>query len=208
MTMQHEIDLSHIPAPVRDLLKDDRYGVSFPDPSGCQMRFIERGEDLGGFYAYSHYGSIRKAVEAAVSRNQQLRIAFGRRGRHRQGPRKTQKPWSNTGKVGVSGSWLYDPRRDRWGFRYQVHWKRDGKPASKSFHLSAGFSADHQFHAFRTAMRFRQEWEQDLDAFDPAPFQLWRSRRLYYPDRPLLPEGFWEQGEAIAVPDAGTRHAC
>lgn len=62
----------NIPEDVLNLLKETRYGVSFPDPSGCQMRFVNNGVDLGGFFPYRQHGGIKGAVQAAIERNKEL----------------------------------------------------------------------------------------------------------------------------------------
>jgi len=54
--------MAKMPYIVHDLLEETRFGISFPCDSGCQMRFIHEGVDLGGFYAYSAFnGDIREA---------------------------------------------------------------------------------------------------------------------------------------------------
>ena len=184
--------MSSIPKEVQDLLEETRYGISFPVPSGCQMRFIHKGEDLGGFYAYSQWGGIRKAVEAAISRNMQLRMKYGRNEKGHLKTREVLETKGNTGVVGVSGNWTFDKRRNTTRWRYQVSWRMDGVPKSKTFDLSESATPDQFLHAFRTAIQFRKEWEMKKESFDPSPYRLWRVRRLYEPGRPLLPEGFFE----------------
>lgn len=180
------------PKAVADLLKDTRYGVSFPCTTGCQMRFVHKGEDLGGFYAYSQWGGVRPAVKAAIARNQQLRAKYGRNDQGRLRVREKLITHGNTGVVGVSGSWNYDRRRDSWSWRYQVSWRIDGVPKTKSFHLMASATPDQFLHAFRTAIQFRREWELTGNQFDPSRYQLWRTRRLYEPGTPLLPDDFFQ----------------
>ena len=78
MAHKQKQDLSHIPEEVRDLLEKERYGISFPVSSGCQMQLIRDGKDLGRFYSYREWGGKRKAVKAAISRCQQLRARYPR----------------------------------------------------------------------------------------------------------------------------------
>lgn len=169
-----------IPIEVEDLLKDQAFGVSFPCRSGCQMRFIRNGVDLGGYYSYAQWGGIRKAVEAAISENQKLRTLYKRKGAGgKVAFRDGGNPKNNTGVMGVSGSWYFDPRRDKYYFRYLVRWvDPEGQAHIKTFNLVEPFTADQQFHTFRTAVQFRKSWEFHMDDLNHAMFEYWRSRRL------------------------------
>lgn len=191
-----------IPYIVQDLLIETRFGISFPCNTGCQMRFIHEGEDLGGFYAYSKFGGIREAVKTAISDNRDLRAEYRCRSDGKRAYRFQRQPYGTTGFVGVSCGPYYDPRRDIEAFRYQVHWRRNSQQRSKTFHLSVGATPDQHLHAFRTAIQFRKEWECFLDDFDPGRYTLWRSYRLYEPGQPVLPDSFWEtesKGESVAA---------
>ena len=183
---------NHIPSEVRDLLATTRYGISFPCSSGCQMRFIENGDDHGGFYSYRQWGGVRPAVEAAISRNQQLRALFGRNRTGRPRIRQRVKASSNTGVLGVYKNSYVDKRRGLTYIRYMASWAEHGKPRMRGFHLVEDASADQHFHALRTAIAFRHAWEQDGDGFDPSRFTLWKSKRLYESGDPELPADFWE----------------
>lgn len=182
-----------IPSNVSDLLTPRRYGVSFPCATGCQMRFVRNGRDLGGFYSFRQWGGARKAVEAAISRNRNLqaKYRFGSRVK-KISPLRT--PNSNTGVLGVSGQWKYDKRRDHWEWRYQVRWQdRTGKSCSKSFYVPPCSSADWFLHALRTAIQFRKAWEAYPLEFEPARYKIWRTKRLYLPGTPDLPSEFFAQ---------------
>lgn len=183
------------------LLEDSRYGISFPCKGGCQMRFKHQGKDLGGYYSFRQWGGAVKAVEAAISRNKQLRALYKRKSDGRPPTRVSSRPRSNTGVIGVSSNVFYDKRRDRYYFRYQASWRYEGRPRSKSFQLSLDSSADQRLHAFRTALQFRKEWEAMRDRFRPEKYALWRERRMYEPGRPLLPPGFW--GDVLSLDKAG-----
>lgn len=182
---------SQIPQDVLKLLEETRYGVSFPYPSGCQMRFMHNGVDLGDYYSYRAHGGIKEAVKAAIAKNVELRGRYRRSPKGRPIYRFHSRPHGSTGVVGVSGAKYHDSRRDIWAYRYQVSWRKNHRPMSKTFHLSDDCSPDQMLHAFRTATQFRAEWESTLDEFDHVRFQQWRVRRLYEPGQPLLPEGFW-----------------
>lgn len=191
--------MAGIPYIVHDLLQETRFGISFPCDSGCQMRFIHEGVDLGGFYAYSKHGGIREAVQAAISDNKELRAQYRCRPDGKRSYRFQRLAYGTTGVVGVSCGPYYDPRRDIEAFRYQVHWRLDNQHKSKTFHLSEGATADQHLHAFRTAIQFRKEWEALLNDFDPSRYKLWRSHRLYDPGHPALPVSFWETEPTTAL---------
>lgn len=193
--------MTEIPSAVLDLLEDTRYGVSFPVPSGCQMRFVHEGVDLGGFYAYSQYDGILKAVQAAIIDNKALRDRYRRRPDGKRPYRFQRAPHGTTGVVGVSCGPYFDPRRDKEAYRYQVSWRQNESPRSKTFHLSASANADQHLHAFRTAIQFRKEWEMLLGEFDPTKYKFWRTRRLYEPGHPALPLSYWDKTVKIRVPD-------
>lgn len=183
--------MAGIPDIAHDLLSGTRYGVSFPCDSGCQMRFIHQGVELGGYYAYSTYGGVREAVQAAIADNIALRDQYRRRPDGRRPYHFQRAPHGTTGVVGVSCGPYHDPRRESEAYRYQVHWRRAGVQKSKTFHLSSDATADQHLHAFRTALQFRKEWEVFLDEFDPTRYKLWRTHRLYEPGHPTLPSSFW-----------------
>lgn len=183
--------MASIPFIVHDLLQETRYGITFPFSSGCQMRFIHQGVDLGGYYSYSKYGGVRESVLAAIRDNVALRTQYRRRPDGRRAYHIQRAPHGTTGVVGVSCGQYHDPRRDTEAFRYQVHWRRDSQRKAKTFHLSAEATTDQHLHAFRTAIQFRKEWEALLDDFDPTRYKLWRNCRLYLPGSPSLPDSFW-----------------
>jgi len=186
------VSANHIPNEVRDLLSESRYGISFPCSTGCQMRFMEKGENHGGFYSYRQWGSVRRAVEAAISRNLQLRALFGRNKSGRPRIRNRVAASSNTGVLGVYKNSYLDKRRGVTYIRYMASWTEKGKTKTRGFHLLESATADQHFHALRTAIAFRHAWENDGDAFDPDRFTLWKQKRLYAPDEPELPADFWD----------------
>lgn len=184
--------LEHIPASVRGLLKETRYGVSFPHDSGCQMRLVHQGENLGGYYNYNEWGGVRQAVEAAINRNKQLRAALNRENSGNPKIRDHRSNRSNTGVLGVSKNTYYDKRRGRYYTRYMASWRRNNKNQNKGFHVPENATADQHFHALRTAIQFRVRWESSGNQFSPSRFKLWRQKRLYEPGEPDLPLDFFE----------------
>lgn len=89
-----------------------------------------------------------------------------------------------TGIRGVSKSIQFDKRRSVYYMVYSVHWRINGKVKTKTFHVGRAddVTADQEVHAFRTAVRFRREYELSKameDTFNPDAFKLWRDNRLY-----------------------------
>lgn len=181
----------HIPEEVRGLLSESRFGITFPCPTGCQMRFVQNGKDLGQFYAYSQWGGKLAAVHAAISRNQQLRTLYKRNKSGRPRVSEYTSSRSNTGVLGVSKNTYFDKRRNRRYARYMASWRKNKENRSKGFHLAADAPADQHLHALRSAIAFRKDWEVHRDSFDPARFKLWKQKRLYELGSPDLPSGFW-----------------
>lgn len=187
---------NHIPAEVRGLLKKTRFGITFPHATGCQMRLIHHGKNLGRYYNYKEWGGVRKAVEAAINRNKQLRALLNRNVTGKPRIRDFRSNRSNTGVLGVSKNTYYDKRRGRSYIRYMASWRRDHRNLNKGFHISETATTDQHLHALRTAIQFRAEWESLGNQFSPTRFQLWRTKRLYEQGDPDLPLNFFEQGSA------------
>lgn len=187
-----DANLEHIPKEVRGLLKETRYGVTFPHDSGCQMRLVHQGDNLGGYYNYTEWGGVRQAVEAAINRNKQLRALLNRNAMGKPKIRDFRSNRSNTGVLGVSKNTYYDKRRGRSYIRYMASWRRENQNLSKGFHISETATADQHLHALRSAIQFRAEWESSGNQFSPARFNLWRQKRLYEPGDPDLPPNFFE----------------
>lgn len=161
------------------------------------MRFVRGGKDLGGFYSYKMYGGTLKAIKAAMSRHQQLKIAK---------PRKREAHCGNV-------SWFekYDKRRGKTTYGYQVfYYSAEGKLRNKNF----GFgyrrpSANRQLHAFRTAKLFRYFFEIYGPDFDQSWFENWKHRRLYDSDKDFFDWYQDEKGEEgnRSVHDSNVRNS-
>lgn len=135
------------------------------------MRLVRNRKDLGGFYSYKMYGGTLKAIKAAISRHQQLRIA---------------KPLSREAANGnVSWYEKLDKRCNAVSYGYQVFYRSpEGKLRNKTF----GFgyrrpSPNRQLHAFRTAKLFRYFYEVYGPEFDQSIFKNWKHVRLYQLDQ-------------------------
>ncbi|NTS78563.1 hypothetical protein HR060_17100 [Catenovulum sp. SM1970] len=141
------------------------------------MRFIRNKKDLGGFYSYKQWGGIEKALDAAMSRNKQLKALHPT-----SKIRRVRKPKDGTscGFNGVGYREKLDKRRNEIERFYWVSYKKNDKPAVKTFSLGyTHFNADLQFHAYRTAIQFRQEWDEFGEDMNFDKYRRWRKLKLY-----------------------------
>lgn len=154
----------------RRQLSENGHGLSFPCKSGCQMRLIKDGQDLGGFYSYRQFGSIAKAVQAAMNKNRHLKVAI-----------KSQPGGASKSEF-VYFVNRFDKRKGKTEYRYQVSYRKNGKVANKAFSLGhAEPSADKLLHAYLTAKLFRFYYEELGEDFDESCFKRWKHTRLYLP---------------------------
>lgn len=156
---------SKLPPHLVKSLELDGYGISFPESSGLQMRFLRDGKDLGGFYSYLQFGGVKKACEAAISRNMQLRAAI---------PRIIESPFD-----GVYWVERNDKRKGKIEYTYRVNYKKpDGSKSVRSFGFGHKMpSPDKQLHGFRTAKLFR--YMDSIGELDYQWFNRWKHVRLY-----------------------------
>lgn len=172
----------YIPKQLRSILEIDAHGISFPCKSGCQMRFIRDKVDMGGFYSYKQWGGIDKALKAAMNRNRQLKMLYPT---HRIKRQHKPKPGTSCGFNGVGYREKLDKRRNEIERFYWVSYRRNGKPAVKTFSLGySDFSPDLQLHAYRTAIQFRAEWDVVGNSMDEDKYKKWKTMRLYDPSLP------------------------
>ncbi|GAB0154717.1 hypothetical protein [Marinobacterium sp. BA1] len=181
MEINQDRGLTAIPDHVRDalgkdtlaLLATDGHGISFPEPTGCQLRVVREGIPHGGFFAYNQYGGPEYAIEAAIEECQRLR-----------------KKYRITGNLTRDHvQWVESYRRSRGGYEYsyRVYIKVNGKVRAKSFGFGSKLpSADKQLHAYRTARLFYHFYEQYGDDINLywSWFDRWKEVRLYYPEQP------------------------
>ena len=170
-------------------LKVDGHGLSFPENTHCQLRVRRNNENKGGTYSYKEWGTIQKAVDAAMSRCVQLRAAS-----------EKERVVEITAKDGVSYYERHCKRDNATRCGYRVSYiNAAGKPAGRTFQIGETATADRQFHAFRTAKAFRAEsGAAGTDGFDPTLYDDWRTTRMYTLSR----EAFdWDATAAEAVTD-------
>lgn len=154
----------------KKLLAQKGHGLSFPCTSGCQMRIVKDGKDFGGFYSYRQFGSISKAVQAAINRHQQIRLAHD------------AKPGAKSKTDFTYLVVRFDTRKQKTEWRYQVNYRKNGKVANKAFSLGHTQPSPAKLvHAFLTARLFRFYYDELGENFDQSCFKRWKHTRLYLP---------------------------
>lgn len=155
--------------------------ITQPDKFGYQVRIVRRGEEYSRYFSYTLWNGKIRALNAAISWRDQMRVALqGSRRRFLNADRENK----STGICGVSRTVKYDKRRDQRYLCYQVFWMLRNCKKVRTFHVGSAdrISADDDFHAFRTAVAFRYQYEIAIDSdkeFDAARFRDWKVRRLY-----------------------------
>lgn len=167
--------------PERGILRRDRHGLSFPTPTGLQLRLQRNGKDLGQYYAYSQYGNpmmvVRRAIEdAKVLKDANPKMPSGRK--------RLRVPEDTMDGVGFRRK--VDSRRlESESFYWVEYYDADGKRRTRTFslgytHHSLAFKA----HAEKTANYFRLLWEREGAEMDIAQFEDWLKFKLYEPNQP------------------------
>jgi len=154
--------------------------ISCPDDRGYQVRIKRDGNEIGRYFPFNKWGSKKKALEVAQNWRDQVRVVFCKPVISIQ--INTRK--KTTGVRGVSRSVQCDKRCDITYVVYSAHWRTHGKPRTKSFQVGRieEVTADEEFHAFRTAVRFRNEYKicvEESLSFDPIFYKNWKNERLY-----------------------------
>lgn len=153
--------------------------ITHPGNTGFQVRVVRNKKEYRRYFSHKQWGSKQKSLKAAISWREQILALVG-----------DVKPaiFSNksTGVVGVSKIVKYDKRRGSWSLFYSCHWRKNKKARTKQFYvgLANDVTADEDFHAFRTAVQFRKEYEffketGREDLFSPQKYKLWKTERLY-----------------------------
>ncbi len=161
----------------------DNKHITQPDPKGFQVRIVRNKKEYSRYFAHQQWGGKNRALNGARNWRDQMLVSLGSVQKYLPEKRIIGSK-RTTGVRGVSRSVQLDRRRDTYYLVYSVHWRKKGKPCTKSFHVGRldKVDADQEFHAFRTAVRFRQEYElsvaEDLP-FYPEKFKSWRENRLY-----------------------------
>ncbi len=178
--------------------------ISEPDSHGYQVRIVRKGKEHSRYFAHRVWGGQKASLEAAIHWRDQMLVLLGKTNRKLsdKGPIASKK---STGIRGVTRSLQYDKRRDIHSLVYGVRWHDNDKIKNRTFFVGqAGqVSADDDFHAFRTAVFFRYEYELCLElnmAFYPQRYADWKTNRLYETAFHQLYQVL-QQGEKIADVD-------
>ncbi len=153
--------------------------ITEPDAGGFQVRVVRDRREYSRYFSHNLWGSKVKSLNGAISWREQILALFG-------DIKPTALANKSTGVLGVSKTVQHDNRRDTYSLVYSCHWRKNGKGHTKTFHvgLVGAFTTDEEFHAFRTAVQFRKEYEffKDKgkeDFFSPDKYKTWRKERLY-----------------------------
>ena len=153
--------------------------ITEPDSAGFQVRVVRNRKEYSRYFSHKLWGNRSKSLKAAISWREQIQVLVG--------DRKSIPSGSNsTGIVGVSKSVKYDKRRGSYSLSYSCHWQKNNKVCTKQFYVGVinQFTADEEFHAFRTAVHFRKEYElfkeeRRLDLFSLEKYKLWKTEKFY-----------------------------
>lgn len=162
---------------------EDYKQITEPDPKGFQVRIVRNKKEHSRYFAHNQWGGRAKALNGARSWRDQMLISLGKiNGNLSEKTINSRK--RTTGIRGVSRSLQYDKRRDFHYLVYSVHWRKKGKACTKTFYLGriGEVDADQELHAFRTAVRFRREYElsqEKNEVIYPERYKLWKTCRLY-----------------------------
>ncbi len=151
--------------------------ITEPDIRGFQVRVVRDRKEHSRYFSHKTWGNKTKSLKAAISWREQLLAAIGDRKPSPVGDK-------STGIVGVTRTVQYS--KGTHALVYCCHWRKDNKARNKAFQvgLVERVTADQDFHAFRTAVQFRKEYEfyketGKMDLFQPEKYKLWRTERLY-----------------------------
>lgn len=157
--------------------------ISEPDSHGYQVRIVRKGKEHSRYFAHRVWGGKKASLKAAIQWRDQMLVLLGKNNRKLsdKGPLSTKK---TTGVRGVTRSIQYDKRRDAYSLVYGVRWHDKNKIKNRTFFVGHvdKTTADDDFHAFRTAVLFRYEYELCLELSIPfysERYVNWKTTRLY-----------------------------
>ena len=155
------------------------HNITVPDRGGFQVRIVRDRKKYSRYFSHKLWGSKEKSFKAAISWREQILALVG-------DVKPTPLSNESTGIVGVSKIVKYDKRRGSWSLFYSCHWRKNKKACTRQFYvgLANEVTADEDFHAFRTAVQFRKEYElfkeKGLeDLFSPEKYKLWKTEKVY-----------------------------
>lgn len=165
--------------------------ITEPDIQGFQVRIVRNKKEYSRYFSHNTWGSKLKSLKAAISWRDQMLVLFkeGKKYRYAK-PLPPHK--KSTGVLGVSKTIQFDKRRGVHYMAYSCHWRLNDIGHTKTFHVGRADSVtpDEEFHAFRTAVLFRKEYEMykeigKVDKFPVAKYSSWRKERIYDKQTPL-----------------------
>ncbi|MCE2571728.1 hypothetical protein [Motilimonas eburnea] len=77
---------------LKDILREDKHGLSFNSDTSVQMRFMRDGKNLGEVFVYGDHGGVNAAVERAIRKVEQFRAVKKRADSYRRGAPVISKP--------------------------------------------------------------------------------------------------------------------
>lgn len=153
--------------------------ITQPYPTAFQVRVVKEGKEKSRLFSFSHWGGKKKALAAANSWRDQLKVVLKLNDK-----RVLTVPKNNlsTGIRGISRSVHTDYRKGLKYLVYSVCWIDSiGKKRNKGFRVGnvETYDKDVESKAFDAAKRFRKEYEKHidnntLDLFDPDKYLNWR----------------------------------
>jgi hypothetical protein len=159
--------------------------ITEPSNQGFQVRIVRNNKEYSRYFAHKTWGNKGKSLKGAISWRDQMLVLLQESKRYDQEPRIPLNKKS-TGVVGVTRTIQYDKRRDAHHLVYSCHWRKNGNGHTKTFHVGRAedVSTDEEFHAFRTAVQFRKEYELFKERgiennFFPERYKEWRQKKFY-----------------------------
>lgn len=153
--------------------------ITEPDTRGFQVRIVRDRKEYSRYFSHNIWGNKSKSLKAAISWRDQTLVLIGDK-------KPTPVGYKSTGVVGVTRTVQFS--KGSYALVYSCHWRRNKKGHTKAFQVGLvhKVTADEEFHAFRTAVQFRKEYEFYKDngkenLFAPERYKLWRTEKFYYP---------------------------
>jgi len=152
--------------------------ITQPDKNGFQVRIVRKGTEKSRYFSYKLWGSKKKALKAAQNYRDQMMLVL---------PKKRMiehaKNNRSTGVLGVCQTQRHYKKRGLTYLVYAVSWiDYKGKKHTQAFPFGRieEFSVNLAALAFKTAIKFRKDWEKHVDnnslhLFDYKKYGNWRN---------------------------------
>jgi hypothetical protein len=151
--------------------------ITEPSSAGFQVRIVRDRKEHSRYFAHKLWGSKAKSLKGAINWRDQTLVLIGDK-------KPTPVGKKSTGIVGVTRTVQFC--KGVHALVYSCHWRRNNKGHTKAFQVGVvhKVTADQEFHAFRTAVQFRKEYEFFKDTgkehlFSPEKYKLWRTEKMY-----------------------------